>query len=329
MLSEMLSPRSPAVYLPLAQLGTLELCLALLKLDKPTQRLIVDFRNASAKKVVELTLIARPQVALIAGCNRSYTNGLLPGEQALLDNLPRTSLAVLASDCPVEQKASAQITAQPFFYGLDPEADLWADEIESQGSEGILFWMHYRSESIHVRVPLIGHRSVHTALQAAAAGLCDGLTWHDIAAGLRRSCPELRLMTITSANGALILDDSYSTSPESTLAVLNLLERMEGRKIAVLGEMPRQIAMSEGNQMVGVRAAEVVQELVAVGDEAYPIAEAACQAGLAAQAVTWVRTAQEAVVHLRRSLQKNDMVLIKGDGEIRMDPIVSALGVAI
>ncbi|MDD5368702.1 MAG: UDP-N-acetylmuramoyl-tripeptide--D-alanyl-D-alanine ligase [Anaerolineaceae bacterium] len=328
MLSEMLSPRIPATYLPIALAGAYELCLALLTLQKPTQRLIVDFRNAPALKVAELALIARPQVALIAGCNRSSLEGLLPGEQALLDNLPATSLAVLASDCPVERKASARIAAQPFFYGLDPEADLWADEIESRGLEGIQFWLHYRNESIHVRVPLIGHRSVHIALQAAAAGLCDGLTWHDIAAGLRRSCPELRLMTLPSENGALLLDDSYSTSPESTLAVLNLLERMEGRKVAVLGEMPRQMLMGAGNQMVGVRAAEVVQELVAVGEEAYPIAEAARQAGLAAQAVVWVHTAQEAVDHLRRSLQKNDMVLIKGDGELRMDPIVSALGVA-
>ena len=214
-----------------------------------------------------MALIAKPQVALIAGCNRSYTEGLLPGEQALLDNLPATALAVLAADCPVERKASTLIAAQPFFYGLDPEADLWADEIESQGAEGIQFWLHYRSESIHVRVPLLVTAPFTPLYKPPQLGLCDGLTWHDIAAGLRRSCPELRLMTLPSENGAFILDDSYSTSPESTLAVLNLLERMGGRKVAVLGEMPRQMPMSEGNRMVGVRAAEVVQELVAVGED--------------------------------------------------------------
>ena len=62
----------------------------------------------------------------------------------------------------------------------------------------------------------------------------DGL---EIIAGLRRSHSQLRLVVVRTESGALMLDDSYNASPESTLAALNLLEEIEGRKVAVLGDM--------------------------------------------------------------------------------------------
>ena len=55
--------------------------------------------------------------------------------------------------------------------------------------------------------------------------------------------------------GALILDDTYNASPESTLAALNLLDQMDGRRIAVLGDM-LELGQYErsGHEMVGVRS---------------------------------------------------------------------------
>ena len=118
-----------------------------------------------------------------------------------------------------------------FIYGLDPAAELWADDIESMGLEGIRFRLHYHNEVLYLRVPLIGAHSVHTALRAAAVGLVEGLTWGEIIDGLRQSTTQLRLVAVRTNNGALILDDSYNASPESTLAALNLLEELDGRQL--------------------------------------------------------------------------------------------------
>jgi UDP-N-acetylmuramoyl-tripeptide--D-alanyl-D-alanine ligase len=63
--------------------------------------------------------------------------------------------------------------ARVLTYGLSPEADLWAGEVESVGLEGIRFVFHYQGEEIHARVPLLGRHSVHTALRAALA--CGGV----------------------------------------------------------------------------------------------------------------------------------------------------------
>jgi UDP-N-acetylmuramoyl-tripeptide--D-alanyl-D-alanine ligase len=186
--------------------------------------------------------------------------------------------------------------------------------------------MHYRSEVIHLRVPLIGRHSVHTALRAAAVGLSEGLTWQEIVNGLRSEQTQLRLVAVRARNGALILDDTYNASPQSTLAALNLLEELDGRRVAVLGDM-LELGQYEvhGHEMVGVRAAEVVDELVTVGSRARMIATAAARAGLSAQWITHLESSEAAIEFLETRLRPEDVVLVKGSRGVHMDLIVAAL----
>ncbi len=216
--------------------------------------------------------------------------------------------------------------ARVFFYGLDPQADLWADGVVGLGLDGIRFRLHYQREVLHLRIPLIGRHSVHAALRAAAVGLADGLTWQEIVEGLRSSRAQLRLMTTRTEGGALILDDSYNASPESTLAALNLLEELDGRKVAVLGDMLELgIYETEGHEMVGARAAQVADLLIAVGERAKIIASAALQAGFPRQALMVLPDVPQVIDYLKENLESGDVVLVKGSHGMRMERIVSAL----
>jgi UDP-N-acetylmuramoyl-tripeptide--D-alanyl-D-alanine ligase len=216
--------------------------------------------------------------------------------------------------------------ATVFFYGLDPHADLWADNVEGLGLDGIRFRLHFHNETIHLRVPLIGRHSVHTALRAAAVGLVEGLTWQEIYTGLRSTHTQLRMMTVKARSGALILDDTYNASPESTLAALNLLDELTGKKIAVLGDMLELGPYEQvGHEMVGVRAAEVADELITVGKRGQLIAAAAREAGLTSSAITSVEDSLQAIQALAGKLDAQTVVLVKGSRGMQMDRIVSAL----
>ena len=140
------------------------------------------------------------------------------------------------------------------------------------------------------------------------------------------SAQQLRLVAVHTDSGALILDDTYNASPESTLAALNLLEELDGRKVAVLGDMlelgPYE---KQGHEMVGVRAAEIASRLVLVGERSLIMADAARQAGLAPHNIHWFGTTQEAVDFLRLNLGQGDVVLVKGSHSMRMDRIVASL----
>lgn len=167
---------------------------------------------------------------------------------------------------------------------------------------------------------------MHTALRAIAVGLVEGLHWDEIVKGLRFGHAQLRLVAVRAKSGALLLDDTYNASPKSAIAAINLLEEMEGHKIAILGDMLELGKYEQqGHEMVGIRSADVVDELITVGERSSVIAEAAEQAGLPAEAITQLKTSEEAIEVMRARLSKDDVVLVKGSRGMHMDNIVASL----
>jgi len=169
---------------------------------------------------------------------------------------------------------------------------------------------------------------VHTILRAVAVGLISGVSWQEILYALQHSQSQLRMVTVNLSNGAMILDDSYNAAPESTLAALNLLSEMNGRKIAVLGDMLELgIYEQQGHEKVGVRAAEVADTLITVGKLGRIIAESAHQAGLPSSKIHITDGVEQATDLLRGILREGDVALVKGSHGLRMDRIAAALEV--
>mgnify|MGYP001819002411 CR=1 FL=1 len=211
-------------------------------------------------------------------------------------------------------------------YGLDRENDLWADEIHSNGLEGLRLRLHYRGQMVHARLPLLGRHSVYGALAAAAVGLNLGLAWDEVISGLRDPSAQLRLTVVPGLRGTTILDDTYNASPDSTVAALNLLDEMEGRKVAVLGDMLELGSYEvEGHHLTGRRAADVVSVLVTVGELGRLIGEEARAAGMAPGALHIVSSNDEAVAVLEDVLAEGDFVLVKGSRGMAMENIVARL----
>jgi UDP-N-acetylmuramoyl-tripeptide--D-alanyl-D-alanine ligase len=278
--------------------------------------------------------LAIPQVGVVTNIGTVHAEragtieDIARGKAELVEALPASpdGIAILNYDDPKVRAMAEMAKAEVFYYGMSPEADLWADQVEGLGLDGIRFRLHYRHEVLHLRVPMIGRHSVHTALRAAAVGLTDGLSWQEIVNGLQSRKAQLRLVAVRARSGAIILDDTYNASPESTLAALNLLEDLEGRKIAVLGDM-LELGQYErqGHTMVGARAAEVANELVTVGERAKTIASSAANAGLAANMIKSFEKSNQVVDYLRDNLTSSDVVLVKGSRGMQMEIIVAAL----
>ena len=110
------------------------------------------------------------------------------------------------------------------------------------------------------------------------------------------------------------------------LAALNLLDELEGRKVAVLGDM-LELGPYErgGHEMVGLRAAQVANVLITLGPRAHVIAEAARRAGMKKTAIAEFEEFDPLVDWLKTNLAKNDAVLIKGSHGLRMDRITALL----
>lgn len=334
LIAEVLSQRYRTLKNPGNLNNEIGLPLTLLRLGKGHERAVLEMGFYVPGEIALLCDIAQPQVGVITNIGTVHAEragsqeAIAKGKSELVQALPVGGYAILNHDDPWVRWMADKTQAQILYYGLTPEAHLWADEIETMGLEGIRFRLHYRRESFSVRVPLIGHHSVQTALRATAVGIVEGLTWGEIIHGLQRSPTQLRLVAVRSSSGALILDDTYNASPESTLASLQILHEMKGRRIAVLGDMLELGPYEQsGHEKVGVRAAEVADVLVAVGELSKIIARAAREAGMKPEKIFWVPDTSQAIEVLRPLLKEGDVVLIKGSHGLRMDRIVSALEV--
>lgn len=308
--------------------------LSLLRLTETHERAVLEMGFYVPGEIELLCKIARPQVGVITNVSQVHMEragtleAIVRGKRELVENLPPTpeGVAILNHDEPLVRQMADHTQARIFYYGLSPEADLWADEVESLGLEGVRFALHFKGDTVHVRVPLLGRHSVHTVLRATSVGLIEGLTWQEIVEGLRSSTSQLRLVAVRGPGGALILDDTYNAAPPSVIAALNLLSELEGRRVAVLGDMLELGDYEEqGHRLVGARAAVVADELVAVGTAAQWIAQEAVRAGMAEDAVAQFEGNEGATEHLRGRIGEGDIVLVKGSRGMRMEQIVIAL----
>ena len=311
--------------------------LMLLKLTEAHERAVLEMGFYQPGEIKFLCGLARPHVGVVNNVyavhlERAGTiENIARGKAELVEALPPApeGVAVLNYDDPLVLAMAGRTRARVLTYGLDPAADVWADSIESLGLAGIHFHLHYRNETLHVRVPLLGRHSVHTALRAVAVGLVEGLTWQEIIEGLTAiGATQLRLVAVTGPKGSLILDDTYNASPESVVAALNLLADLEGRRVAVLGDMLELGSHEEmGHRLVGRRAADVADLLITVGPRARMIGAEARDAGLAPEAVVELDDSSQALERLREVIQPGDVILLKGSRGVRLDVIVPALEV--
>lgn len=310
--------------------------LTLLRLTSAHQVAVLEMGFYQMGEIAFLCDLARPEVGII---NNVYAvhleragsiENIQQGKGELVAALPPGGVAILNHDEPrVLAMRDRNPHTQFLTYGLHPDADLRADHIEGLGLNGIRFRLHYHRETLHITAPLLGRHSVHTALRAIAAGLVLHLDWETILAGLQgpHAQNQLRLVAVRGPNGSLLLDDTYNASPESTIAALNLLADIDARRrVAVLGDM---LELGEyetrGHQVVGARAAEVVDLLFTVGERAQTIAQSARAGGLAAAQVHHVADTTSLLAHLRITLTAGDVILIKGSRATRLDLLAHQL----
>ena len=332
--AEVLSQRYRTVKNPGNLNNEIGLPLSLLRLSEGHERAVLEMGFYIPGEIAFLCGLALPHVGVITNIGTVHAEragsqeAIFQGKSELVRALPPgpEGVAILNYDDPRVRDMAGLTEARVIYYGLDPRAELWADNVEGLGLDGIRFRLHYHKEVLYLRVPLIGRHSVHTALRAAAVGLVEGLTWQEIVNGLRSERTQLRLVAVRSETGALILDDTYNASPESTLAALNLLDELDGRKVAVLGDMLELGPYEQrGHEMVGLRAAQVVDELITIGERGRMIASAARKAGLSHEAVVELDGNQDAILYLKNRLGTEDIVLVKGSRGMQMEEIVEAL----
>lgn len=334
LIASVLSHRMRTLKNPGNHNNEIGLPLTLLSLTEEHEIAVLEMGFYVAGEIKLLCDIAHPNIGVLTNIGTVHAEragsieAIAAGKAELLEELPPApnGLAILNYDDDYVRGMASKTTARVFYYGLTPEADLWADEIESQGLNGLRCRLHYQGESYYLTAPLIGRHSVFTILRACSVAINLGISWEWIFHAFKTGREQVRVVTARTPSGALIIDDTYNASPDSTIAALNLLDDIDGRKVAVLGDMLELGQYErEGHRRVGLRASEVADEIVLVGQRSQITRDAVLETGYSPEKVHWYANAEGAINHLKPSLKQGDIVLIKSSHSMHLETIVSAL----
>jgi UDP-N-acetylmuramoyl-tripeptide--D-alanyl-D-alanine ligase len=120
-----------------------------------------------------------------------------------------------------------------------------------------------------------------------------------------------------------LIDDAYNANPLSVAASLETLSKMSGRKVAILGHMRELGERSrEYHVEIGLKAGQVVELVIAIGEHGDALAESARASG--AQALVF-DTTEAAKASVLEAIRDNDAVLVKGSRFVQLEQIVEVL----
>jgi len=308
--------------------------MTLFRLERHHQAAAIEMAMRLPGEIARLAEIAKPCVGVITNIGMSHIERLgsmeniAAAKAELLDSLPDHGLAVLPADDRFFDFLLGRCRCNVVSFGVTEIADARGTNValDDQGRATLDVCMA-NSPPFRVRLPVTGEHNVRNALAAAAVGRHFHIPAEEIRSALEEfSPPEKRANLVTCSRRYRVLDDTYNASPASVASALSTLAKMRAeRKIAVLGDMLELgLFAHEAHEQVGRQAARSgVELLIAVGEYAEVVAEAARESGLVS--VETVETSEQAAELLKSIVKAGDLVLVKGSRAMRMEKVVDSL----
>ena len=282
-----------------------------------------------------LARMARPDIAVITNIGESHLEyfksreGILKAKSEIFNYMDSRGEMILNGD---DDKLSTIVSIKgkrPTFFGLDPRCNISAEKIRNKGLEGTEFDMIMRDGggkmSIHVTLPVPGVQNIYNALAAAETGLKMGISPLQIKSAIENMKPAAGRGNIITTDHFMILDDCYNASPKSMESSIDLLMKMPGRKVAILGDM---MELGEESDKLHFRVGKYagkagVDVIICVGDyseKTYLGARMSTD-----NKVELFQTRDECIDQLFNIVKPGDSILVKASNAMKFSEIVDEL----
>jgi len=303
--------------------------MTLFGLDETVDVCVLEMAMRGTGQIAYLGQLARHDTAVITNIGPSHMEVLGSMEriaEAKGEVLQGTCLAVLNRDDPWIRRIARGYPGQVVWFGQSRKADFRAGDIRT-GPGGSSFTVKGAGGEHRVRIPLPGTHNVMNALAALGTAVSLGVPLEDAARRLEVAKPPAMRWELLEGAGVTVVNDAYNSSPASASAALESLSMMEGRRVAVLGDMLELGRYARrGHRQVGQQAAKSgLSLLVTVGPLGRLIGEAALEAGMAQDQVLFCQDRSEALRVLEARSRPGDVILVKASRRLGMDHLARAL----
>lgn len=294
-------------------------------------------QGASAKgEIAYTTAISQPDVAILNNAMGAHLEGfgslqgVVEAKSEIYSALSKSNGTAIVNlddpNCAYWLGVTESSKRLLFSTNASEKADIWATNI-TVGSNGCCAFMLNRKDGVvPVQLQVMGQHNVANALCAAAAVSAFDMPLERIAKGLSGfTAVDGRMRPYKSANGALVIDDSYNANPGSVNAAIDLLVSLPGESVLVLGDMAElgedEIAQHEE---VGCRAAQKgVSCFYATG--ALSRHSVSAFSAVAGQQGLHFDTHETLIDALKGAANQGVNILIKGSRSAAMDRVVKGL----
>jgi len=307
--------------------------LTLLRAGNDTDVVICEMGARGRGHIAYLCSIARPTAAAITNIGVAHAELFGTIEETakakgeLVESLPSDGVAVLNADDPMTPGLAARSNGRVLRAGTAPDADvrILSVSLNRELQPAIRFATPWGEGETQLQM-----RGAHQAANAAMAlalAVANGVALDAALDGMARAKGSAWRMEIArSPRGVVVLNDAYNANPTSVMAALDALAALPdaSRRIAVLGTMAELgVRADSEHRKVGEHAARLnLDQIVVVGEDAQPIAEAATAAGAT---VLVTADAADALTALAPTLRSGDAVLVKASRVVGLERLARAL----
>ncbi|MBE6948939.1 MAG: UDP-N-acetylmuramoyl-tripeptide--D-alanyl-D-alanine ligase [Ruminococcaceae bacterium] len=304
--------------------------LTLLSLREEHTAAVIEMGISDFGEMCRLSAMVKPDICLMSNIgychleNLGDLDGVLKAKAEVYEYMSENGVAVVNGDD--EKLGAFDPGLKKITYGLSDKNDLWADNIKSNGLKGVTCDVHSKDSSFSLNVPAFGSHIVLAALAAGAIAKELGVSDEDIAAGVMDYAPVKGRANAIDTGYITIIDDCYNANPNSVSASLLSLSTLEGRKVAILGDMFELGKDSKNlHREIGLYAGSLgIDSIIALGNHAEFIYKGMIASG--SERESWFFPMKDSFYSVLPSLiKKGDTVLVKASHGMHFEEIVEEL----
>lgn len=249
--------------------------LTLLSFTKDTEIGIVEMGANHQKEIELLCRIAEPNFGYITNFGKAHlegfggVEGVIKGKSELYDFLSaHTKTAIVNLDDHI-QKEKTQNLPRYTFSQKDYNCDVKIEKADAEPMVKITY------DGQDIQSNLIGIYNASNISAAIAIGHYFKISTQKIKEAIEGYIPSNNRSQLMEKNGNKIILDAYNANPSSMAAAIENFKKLEGHKIAILGDMfelgPESIA--EHRNIAGLLTGQNDIEAYFIGNDFYTVKE--------------------------------------------------------
>lgn len=262
--------------------------------------------------------------------NFKNRNELIKEDAYLVKSLKEKGIFIYSSDCPDASIVADEYTKEKISFGVK-SGDYKARSILNDIKRKMVTAQISAKNKVYTLecTGVIGEAATSSALPAVIVSDILNFDIKDSLSKIKNmQRANGRMKILEGKNGAIIIDDTYNSSPVAVSSGLKAVKSLQktGRKIIMLGDMlelgkfTKEEHIKIGNEVMGTG-----NILITVGNRAKFIAEGAKAAGMGVGWILECADANEAGEEVLNILKDGDIVYVKGSQSIRMEKAVKIL----